>query len=68
MKVEGQVTAGDLNHIRVYKPTIIQTPVAIFDRDLKRLVLVGNPCSMAGEDFPEVPQDYVLCTYQLMFF
>ena len=68
IKVEGRVTAGDLSHIRVYKPIIIQTPVANFDKELKRLVLVGDPCLLAGEDIPEVSQDYVLCTYHPMFF
>ena len=68
IKVEGRVTAGDLSHIRVYKPIIIQTPVATFDRDLKGLVPVGDPCSVAGEDIPDVSRDYVPCTYHPMFF
>ena len=67
IKVESRVTAGDLSHIRVYKPIIIQTPVATFDRDLKGLVPVGDPYLVASEDIPEVPQDYVPCTYHLMF-
>ena len=61
------MTAGNLSHIHVYKPIIIQTPVATFDRDLKRLVPVGDPCSVAGEDIPEVPRDCVPCTYHPMF-
>ena len=68
IKVEGRVTAGNLSHIRVYKPIIIQMPVVTFDRDLKGLVPVGDPCLVAGEDIPEVPQDCVLCTYHPMFF
>ena len=67
IKVEGRVTAGDLSHIRVYKPIIIQTPVATFDRDLKGLVPVGDPCSVAGEDILEVPRDCVPCSYHPMF-
>ena len=59
--------AGDLSHICVYKPIIIQTPVATFDRDLKGLVPVGDPCLVAGEDIPEIPRDCVPCTYHPMF-
>ena len=67
IKVESRVTVGDLSHICVYKPIIIQTPVATFDRDLKGLVPVGDPYSVASEDIPEVPRDCVPCTYHLMF-
>ena len=37
-------------------------------RDLKRLVPVGDPFLVAGEDIPDVSQDCVLCTYHPMFF
>ena len=59
IKVKVQVTAGNLSQICVYKPIIIQTPVATFNKDLKRLVLVGDPCLVNGEDIPEVPRDCV---------
>ena len=66
IKVEGRATAGNLSHIT-------------FNSDKKRnhsngccklkwLVQVGDPCLVAGENIPEVPQDCVPCTYHLMFF
>ena len=38
-------------------------PVITFDRNLKELVPVGNPCLMVGENILEVPQNCVLYTY-----
>ena len=43
-------------------------PVAIFGRNFKKLVPVGDFCLVVGEDFLEIPQDYLLCTYYPMFF
>ena len=36
--------------------------------DLKELVPVGNPCSVADEDIPKISQDDVPCTYHPMLF
>ena len=38
-------------------------PVTTISRDLKGLVPVRDPCLVAGEDIPDVSQDFVLCTY-----
>ena len=62
IKVEDQVTTSDLGHICVYKPIHLNA-VVTFNRDLKGLLPVGNPYSVAGEDIPEVSRDYVLRTY-----
>ena len=43
-------------------------PVAIFVKNLKRLVPVGDLCFMANEDIPEVSQDCVPCTYNMILF
>ena len=55
-------------YVQLDKKGNYSTPVATFGKDLKGLVPVGNPCLVAGEDIPEVLQDYVLCIYHLMFF
>ena len=64
MRLIGHVILGlvtsvlyNLSHICVYKPIIIQTPGANFDRDLKGLVLVGDPCLVADKDILEVLQE-----------
>ena len=44
------------------------TLIATFGKDLKGLIPVGNPCSVAGEDIPEVLPDCVPCIYHPIFF
>ena len=51
-------TIGGLSHICVYKPIIIQTPVATFSRDFKGLVPVDDPCLVAGENILDVSRDW----------
>ena len=51
-------TANNLSHICVYKSNKKGNyimPVATFDRDLKRLVPVGNLYLVAGENIPDIP-------------
>ena len=67
---EHKRTAGNLSHITFNwnKKDNYSMPVATFGRDLKKLVPVGNPCLMARENIPKVPQDRFPCTYHPMFF
>ena len=42
--------------------------VPTFGRDLKRLIPVGNPYSMAGKNILEILQDWILCNYYPILF
>ena len=50
------------HHVQLDKGNYLP-PVATFAKDLKGLVPVGNPYLMAGEDIPDISQDFLLCTY-----
>ena len=43
-------------------------PFATLGRNLKGLVPVSDPCSVAGEDIPEISQDCILYTYHPILF
>ena len=66
IKVEGQVTAGDLSHITLKWNKKGNHSNVYYN--LKRLVPVDNPCLLAGKDILKVSQDCVLCTYHSIFF
>ena len=65
-KREYKQTAGNLSHITFNWDKKSNHSNACYD--LKGLVLVVDPCLVAGKDILEVPRDCVLCSYHSILF